>query len=349
MIIEKQDIIESEKGKIFYKYLKHTDKFKTIRVISQDGENVSVIDLDTHNITDITVTILRTEYVEVLSDIDLNLYLVKIADSVDSNPIYDIIITDNIYKPTIVCRQNMKDIVFDNYARTNCIDTNNYEMVGYTITKQSPVLRDIELGVDISDLTYYSEIILHDKISWYKFDTLEDIMSFFDKSILEKVNFVLDSIYNSRLSYYTKEDPSKDKEDKILDGYCNNLKYLLITNNFMYDLRGLFGIIKVEFKLNRNDKVLFRLHEDERKIISSLFGIRMNATLCTMYDMSIDLDHVPLINYVLVMDATNTLYIIRYNTNPKEVIPVYKETPSDDNIIAEKLRNAVDMYNKYAN
>ena len=62
MLIEKQDIVESEKGKIFYKYLKHTDKFKTIRVISQDGENVSVMDLDTHTTIDTTVTILRTEY-----------------------------------------------------------------------------------------------------------------------------------------------------------------------------------------------------------------------------------------------------------------------------------------------
>ena len=228
-------------------------------------------------------------------------------------------IENNIEEPYAVCRQMIIDFM---YQQINP----NEELYGMSVSKDT-----CPANVE------YNKFLICDKVKYsyvvavYLDYTLDYILSFVK---IKEYNRVLESIYKDHAEYIRSKfgDIGYNQviQQNIHNGFCKDLRSLLITNNFMYDFYSGFKMLNLSFNLK--DREGKSLDDEETEILSTILCKNIINTLIVKYNYDIDIKNIggP---YALIADENEEVYIVAFvedKTHPYE-IPV-EEVESDNNI-----------------
>lgn len=331
-------------GDKYYRYIREDNKEPTLEILRVVGfkneEDIKVTQsinngkfIGPYNIK-ATGILHNREYRLLIPDGYITLLIVKITDTID-----DVIVSLHRYKdieennkalPYCVCRQCITDLF------ASQIKVNNTQYYGISISQETcPV--DVEfpivLGCDgIRDMKQYSV---------YKDDRLEDILSMIDNKKYDKILFYnfcdhVKSKVKEKFAYTQIVNGDK----KSYDGFCKDLKTLLIENNFKYDFCRAFNILPIncdlkQYKLSDN----VRLTDDIKNNLSIILCINITDTIVIPYDSTIKLDEIKQ-DYILVSDVNEDLYIIGYlHQGTYNISPEFIAQDTDINKIVKSVQN----------
>lgn len=203
-------------------------------------------------------------------------------------------INNGINEPYAVCRQNIIDpfeTLLNNDSHT--------VYVGVSISKDTAP----------AEFDYNSVCVAagirDQKIHFvYKEDTLDDILSFVDEKTYDKAL----SIIKNHMS---------DSDGIKYKGFNDSYRSLLVDNDFMYDFKRAFDIIRIKLSIDTSidrwtENGIYKISEKEINTIESLTKHRVLAPVLIKYDRTVDLAEIKR-SYILFEDLQKELYIISYD------------------------------------
>ena len=203
-------------------------------------------------------------------------------------------INDNINEPYAICRQNVIDpleMILNN-------DPTKIT-VGVSLSKDTA-----PEGFDFESLCVASGV-RDQKIHFiYKDDSFEDIMSFVNEEIYDKA-------LNIIRSHMDESDNMK------FVGFENTYRDLLMHNDFMYDFRRAFEIVRINLAIDTsinswtNDGI-YKISNNEIRTIEGVTKHQVLAPILIKYDKTVDLSEIKR-SYLFFEDLNKELYIISYD------------------------------------
>lgn len=199
-------------------------------------------------------------------------------------------------EPYAVCRQNIVDpfeILLNNDS--------NKTIVGVSISKDTA-----PEGFDFKTV-YTATGIRYQQINFiYKDDSFEDIMSFVNKEVFDDTLKIISDIL----------DDDKDCNIKFT-GYNNTYKELLMENDFMYDFRRAFGIVRINISIDKSidkwsEDGIYKISKQEIETIESLTKHLIIAPILIKYDKTVDLTEIKR-SYIIFEDINKEIYVISYD------------------------------------
>ena len=241
-----------------------------------------------------------------------------------------------IREPYAVCRQSVNDFFSDFVVK----DVSKNTLVGVSCTRDN-----CPANLDYNVLLSCSGIQRSDIVSYYKDDTLEDLIECIP---VEKYNKVLNEMYEQFTP--NAKDIILAQASQECEGWCRNLQLLLQINNALADFDNMNGVIGVDFDmskhLDRRDTGVFELDYPSRLFLSEVIKCNIKETRVTEYNYSIDMSKFNNTSYTLIRDVNNKLYLIVYLVQGE-----FLEEELQDEInkldVTDRLRLA--YYNKYNN
>lgn len=337
-----------ELGNIYYKWNDEIEDYDTLRIVKiQNKEIVSCICTSGDSICTKKMSIvkIREEYEQLLSNAVLTISKVVSAYTPNGTPIPDVVImvfkredaNTEFGEPDIVCRQGITDIFYEPY----CNQEEN-PMVGISVSKDT-----IPAGYTMSMITTMDVVQESMIMNIYRTDTIDSILSIIGTKRWDEV--LIDLLQNK---YNTDRETNVFLAKECPDtyyGYCKNIRLLLQTNNFLYDLYSMLGMVKVKFEIPFDyDVANNQLPEDQKEQLQDLYEINMAKTTVIPYDFSIDFDKVRM-PYLLVMDSTDTLYMVVYTRSEHEYVKHFDTTVLDQMAeINKRLSETVEYYEKHS-
>lgn len=203
-------------------------------------------------------------------------------------------INNDIIEPYAVCRQNIID-PFELILNNNP----NKTYVGVSISKDTA-----PEGFDYISVCAASGIRDQKVHFIYKDDSFEDIISFVNQPIFDKALQIIKT--------------HMDESDIIkFEGFNNTYKELLHQNDFMYDFRRAFGIIRINLTIDTSierwtDDEIYKFTYKEIEIIESIMKHRIIDPILIKYDKSVDLDEIKR-SYIIFEDMNKNIYVVSYN------------------------------------
>ena len=203
-------------------------------------------------------------------------------------------INDNINEPYAVCRQNIIDpfeMILNNDPYTT--------VVGVSISRDTA-----PEGFDFKSVCIAAGV-RDQKINFiYKDDSFEDIMSFVNEELYDKALIII-------------KDHMDDSDNIKYKGFKDSYRSLLVENDFMYDFRRAFDIIRlnltIDTSINRwTEDGIYKISENEIRTIESLTKHVVISPVLIKYDKTIDLDEIQR-SYILFEDLNKELYIVSYD------------------------------------
>lgn len=202
-------------------------------------------------------------------------------------------IDNNVMEPYAICRQN----VIDPFETILNNDSSKI-YVGVSMSRDTA-----PADFDFKSLCTATGV-RDQKINFvYKDDSFEDIMS-----------FVHESLYNKALNII-KSHMSKDDRSTYI-GFESTYRQLLIDNDFMYDFRRAFNIVRLNLTIDTSidswtDDGIYKISDKEIKTVESLTKHQVIAPILIKYDKSVDIDSIKR-DYLFFEDLNKELYIISY-------------------------------------
>lgn len=271
-------------GDKFYKYNEENDTIEIIRIKKIQNENLFSYDINGISYK-ISKEQLLKEYTRLKPDGFVAFTIVNLE-----NKLKDVIVTlyrtkdleDGSSIPYCACRQN----IFDMF--TNQVQKGKTMYVGVSVSQETmPDDTPFEIVLACNGIDYVNQV------SVYLDDTLDDLLSFVNKS---KFDLVLTNIHNN-------------VTNKDIKGYCTSLKQLLEENDFMYDFLRAYNIIRLNFAI---DKDTTELDPFRREAIEGLIKEEMFKTYVVKYDKEIDLNKIER-SHIIVSDKNKEIFIIAYD------------------------------------
>lgn len=203
-------------------------------------------------------------------------------------------INDNIEEPYAVCRQNVLD-PFEILLNNNP----NKIHVGVSISKDTA-----PVGFDFKSICVISGIRDQKVHFVYKDDSFEDIMSFVNEKLYDKALGII------------KSHMDESDEMKFI-GFEDSYRQLLLENDFMYDFRRAFGIVRLNIAIDTSINSwtkdgIYKISENEIKTIERLTTHKVIAPVLIKYDKTVDLSEIKR-SYLFFEDLNKELYIISYD------------------------------------
>lgn len=202
-------------------------------------------------------------------------------------------IDNNVMEPYAICRQN----VIDPFETILNNDSSKI-YVGVSMSRDTA-----PADFDFKSLCIAAGV-RDQKINFvYKDDSFEDIMS-----------FVHESLYNKALNII-KSHMSKDDRSTYI-GFESTYRQLLIDNDFMYDFRRAFNIVRLNLTIDTSidrwtEDGIYKISDKEIKTAESLTKHQVIAPILIKYDKSVDIDSIKR-DYLFFEDLNKELYIISY-------------------------------------
>ena len=203
-------------------------------------------------------------------------------------------IDKDINEPYAVCRQNIVD-PFETILNNN----SKKIYVGVSISRDTA-------PADFDFKSVYAASGVRDqKIHFvYKDDSFEDIMSFVNEDLYDKALNIIKSHMD-------------ENDNMTYVGFKNTYRELLIENDFMYDFRRAFGIIRLNLTINTSidswtKDGVYKISDEEINTIESLTKHKVIAPILIKYDKSVDITEIKR-NYLFFEDLNKELYIISYD------------------------------------
>lgn len=202
-------------------------------------------------------------------------------------------IDNNVMEPYAICRQN----VIDPFETILNNDSSKI-YVGVSMSRDTA-----PADFDFKSLCTAAGV-RDQKINFvYKDDSFEDIMS-----------FVHESLYNKALNII-KSHMSKDDRSTYI-GFESTYRQLLIDNDFMYDFRRAFNIVRLNLTIDTSidswtEDGIYKISDKEIKTVEGLTKHQVIAPILIKYDKSVDIDSIKR-DYLFFEDLNKELYIISY-------------------------------------
>ena len=251
--------------------------------------------------------------------------------------------------PKVIARQSLIDI----YASMLSPNTSK---VGFSVTKEScpsPYSMSSFMLVNSIDYGFF--------MSLYKVDTVDFIKKLYDFNrrwnfhnvdwikALDSIDKVFSTLRDNRLLYCSRNikgfNTTRFKEENLpVDGFCPDFKSFASSVGLFDDINTVMGIGRVDFELE-NDKTL---NKEEMQLISLIYGgVKICKTVVAKYSFDIDLEEIKM-NYFLIMDSKNELYIVGYTTDETEVtVAELEEVNKNEEKLRERLKKAVRAFDGY--
>lgn len=246
----------------------------------------------------------------------------------------------NINEPYAICRQSVNDFFY------GIISGDTKELAGVCCSRENcPV-----------EIPYYmmaacDEVFNFTMVHFYLTDTINDVLEMIDTTLYDKV---LEKLYQIHMKTIDPNYVSAKDNRKSHDGWCRDLKTLLIENNVQTDMDTMRNVSAVDFDISDYTDIkdedgleVSYANAELRAFIAKMFRLNIQDKCIIMkYDVDIDLAEFNNTNYVLLRDTTNTTYIISYILDG--------EHRESDLIEEENKLSAIDklriqFYNKYSN
>lgn len=202
-------------------------------------------------------------------------------------------IDKNIMEPYAVCRQNIVD-PFEMLLNSDP----NKTYVGVSISKDTA-----PEGFDYMSVCAANGIRDQKVHFVYKDDTFEDIMSFVNHTIFDKALQIIKSHMD-------------DFDIMKFEGFKDTYKELLQENDFMYDFRRAFNIIRINFTIDKSVErwtdSIYKISAEEIKTIEGITKHLVMAPVLVKYDKSINLEKIEK-SYIVFEDLDKGIYVISYD------------------------------------
>lgn len=306
----------AQKGQKYYKYI--GKELYSIRLgrIKNNKFSAKVLTEDTHNeYIQVSEEELKSDYILLNPDGYITFCIVKLHGDIE-----DVIVTLHRNKdmsanalPYAVCRQSVSDVFSQTLVKTDQII-----YVGCSVSQDT-----CPEGIDFRAMTSCDSMESMDAVAVYMDDTLNDILSFIN---IKKYNNVLFKSTSASIKAYKnmkeRATIARSQGNFMLSpppkpfGYENDLKDLLIHNDFMYDFYKAFGInilpfpIYMEEYININDNSIRKIRYLEDIIRHDILEVYV-----TPFSKTIDLKQI-MRNYMLAIDSNDKLWIIAYDLAP---------------------------------
>lgn len=203
---------------------------------------------------------------------------------------------NGISEPYAVCRQNIVD-PFEILLNNDPSKT----IVGVSISRDTaPEGFDFKMAYSANGIKYQQANFI------YKDDSFEDIMSFVNEEAFDKTLKIVSDIL----------DDDEDCRIKF-SGYNSTYRDLLIQNDFMYDFRRAFNIVRFNFAIDKsidrwNEDGIYKISEKEIKSIEGVTKHQVISPILIKYDKSVDLSEIKR-SYIVFEDSNKDIYVISYD------------------------------------
>ena len=196
--------------------------------------------------------------------------------------------------PYAVCRQNIID-PFEMLLNNNP----NKTIVGVSISQDTT-----PEGFDFKSVCMASGIRYQKLHFIYKDDTFEDMFRFINEELFDKSLKVIKEVM--------------DESDNIkFEGFKDTYRELLEENDFMYDFRRAFKIVRINFTIDTSVKSwtedgIYKISEKEVNIIESITKHQVINPILIKYDKTVDLEAIKR-HYIVFEDLNKKIYVISYD------------------------------------
>ena len=203
-------------------------------------------------------------------------------------------IDNNIPEPYAVCRQNIID-PFETLLNNDPKKT----YVGVSISRDTA-----PEGFDFKSVCMAAGIREQRMHFVYKDDSLDDILLFANQVMYDK-------------SLHLIKEHMDDDDNMKYEGFKNTYRELLEENDFMYDFRRAFNILRINLPIDTSidrwtENGIYKISNEEVRSIESITKHQIIDPVLIEYDKSIDLDEIKR-SYIIFEDANKKLYVISYN------------------------------------
>ena len=179
--------------------------------------------------------------------------------------------------PCVICRQNIIDI----------FNVGSRSVIGTTVSQSN-----CPKGLEFKSLILAKSVESIENISYYVGDSLDDIL------------YPVNTLNADDL---LKENKAKaDKEEDIPPGFCESVRELLETNQFMFEVLFANNIYQVPHKIELNENG--ELDEKTKIIINKLFSDIINPSIIP-YTLDIDRNKIAR-DYYILSDIDYNLFIL---------------------------------------
>lgn len=224
--------------------------------------------------------------------------------------------------PSVVCRQCINDL------HSNMINQNGEKEVGCCMTPET-----CPEGTDFMIMRACDDVVHIISIAVYNTDSLDDILS-----CIRKID-----LYDNAMMVMFKEAVSKIqipflkekalKEDSYI-GWNKTLRGLLEDNDFMYDLKRVFGIEKFNIKdfskcfIDGDPNADGAVFNNETiNLLQEKYCFEILNSIVLTYDKDIDLKKVTK-DHFLICDETNNIYLVIFTKGRSFIDNIDGSTPS---------------------
>ena len=203
-------------------------------------------------------------------------------------------IDNNISEPYAVCRQNIIDpfeMILNNDP--------NKTYVGVSISRDTA-----PEGFDFKSVCIAAGIREQRMHFVYKDDSLDDILVFANQRMYDKALNII-------------KDHMDDDDNMRYEGFKSTYRELLEENDFMYDFRRAFGIIRINLPIDTSidrwtDDGIYKISQEEVRAIEGVIKHEVIDPILIKYDKSIDLDEIKRF-YIIFEDSNKDIYVISYD------------------------------------
>lgn len=240
----------------------------------------------------------------------------------------------DINAPFCICRQSINDF----FASVMYPDKN---IVGVSVTRDNcPAEIDYRLMVSANTISDYVMTNI------YYEDTIDDILDCINTKKYDSILAGLQQQYIDDFGIVNRDHKAS------INGWCKDLKTLLIDNNFESDIDEMRDIQAVDFNIEDhlidNDTTTPSKGFDKEALefFRVTFKVPAVSTVAVPYKHDIDLADFNNTNYIKMRDNTNTLYIVVYK-NEGQYLEKELEDWNNRKTISDQIKLA--FYNKYHN
>lgn len=312
--------IQTDLGKILFKYNESKNDFDMIRIKSIDKENnkVTLIDInDMNNKKYFEISLedyknIKRNYSALKSSGILSISNIVTAKSESGVEVKDVLLVffknqddtgePDFYKPTIVARQSLEDIVSENI-------NNNINKVGFSASQE-----DLPPDYQLTDLLINEKILDSRLYHIYLADKFDDILDLIDN---EESENIFKDLYDREINHMKKTRLKFDTtiDRKSINGFCKSLSIFMKENDFVGDINRALGIGFIDVSL-KNHKVLT---EDDKVFLSLMYGgIKLDKTYVINFHYDIDMSQIKM-KYFIIKDILGDTYIVGYTESPDEI------------------------------
>ena len=309
------------RGAKYYKPISDNE-YEILRVMNdKDENNFKCAVGNTMNRKRISRQELDDEYTRLTPDGVLYLNIVNIQE------IQDVIlmlyrttdVDEGKSDPYCVCRQNITDlfanVLLPKYENLIC---------GISVTADT-----IPENISMKNVMSCDSLTSSIGVCVYRNDTMDDLFKLFRS---KEYDNVLCNLFTEHVRYKYKDDMREYLMKRHVDGYCKNLKDLMMYNEFMYDFYTGFKVYPMDIEITR-DEIKNGLSLYNRAMLSSIVLKNITKTLVIPYNEFVDITKVQK-DCVLVQDRKSRTFLIGYVYDGLYEVPV-QDIESAENI--EKL------------